>query len=47
MAATNPFKQKDAFLRLSKDPKTAGYMKDPKFVEGLVRLAQDQSKLVQ
>ena len=47
MEQTNPFKQKDAFQRLSKDQKTAVYMKDPKFVEGLVRLAQDQSKLVQ
>ena len=41
----NPFKQRDAFTKLTKDPKTASFMKDPNFKKGLEELARDQNAL--
>ena len=41
----NPFRALDTIERLRTHPKTAGYFKDPSFVEGLGILARDHHAL--
>lgn len=41
----NPFRSKDALKRLQANPKTAEYLKDPKFLEGIKEIGKNHQAL--